>query len=295
LLSNPLIKAEINNISHNPNLGETHNDLQNQSASQAENIAAKNWTEIGLEFLVEMAQKKEIDPWDVDLVYVIDKFLGQLTASNGSDNQQLKEAARIIFFVSVLLRIKSENLYIRPSAQEISDSDDFMDFDNVEFDELDPENRSRTSMQEMLTPKALDKILTRNTKSLKEQRNRRITLEDLITIFKQVEEKGAGKKRKKKLKLSDFEDEGDIVIREDEETDIMDLAHNENLEQKIQILSEYILQTLEMNKTMSLSLLKESIGDWVDTFLSALFLSHSGKTELMQEIFYDEILIKRIA
>jgi chromatin segregation and condensation protein Rec8/ScpA/Scc1 (kleisin family) len=60
-------------------------------------------------------------------------------------------------------------------------------------------------------------------------------------------------------------------------------------------LSEYILQTLEMNKTISLTLLKESIGDWVDTFLSALFLSHSGKTELMQEIFYDEILIKRIA
>lgn len=255
---------------------------------------SKHWSEFGLEIIVEMAQKGEIDPWDVDLVYVIDKFLGQLSEHQEVGTQQLKEAARIIFFVSVLLRIKSENLYKKNSSDSLVIEEDHLNFEEIDFHDIDLEMVSRADLQDLLTPKALDRVLTRNSRKLKESRNRAITLEDLINIFKEVEIKNAGKKRKKKIKLSDFEEEGGIIMREDEEIDIVDLAHNENLEYKIQILSEYVLQTLELNKTISLNVLKESIGDWVDIFLSSLFLSHSGKTELLQEIFYEDILIKRI-
>lgn len=253
-------------------------------------IENKTWTELGLELLVEMSGKGEIDPWDVDLVFVIDKFLNQLTQSESK--QELKEAARIIFFVSVLLKIKSQHLYQKPPEnQDQNDYGDLIDFEEIDFEEL-PETHN---YNQVLNPKMLDKVLMRNPKGLKQQRKRKITLDELIDIFKQSEVQTNSVKKRKKKSLQDFMEDGEIVLREDEETDILELAHDENLEQKIQLLSEYILRTLELNKETTLSELKENIGDWVDTFLSALFLSHSGKTELLQKNFYEEIWLKRIA
>ena len=265
-------------------------------------VEEKAWTEktdllnderLGPELLVQMAEKKEIDPWDVDLVYVIDRFLSQL--ANKQDKQELKEAARIIFSVSVLLRIKSQNLYVKPPAESSLESsaevyDDLINFENVEFEEM----KNSQQYAEMLTPKALDRVLSRNPKGLKEARKRRITLDDLLSLFAQAEQQTHKEKKKKKKSLQDFVDEGEVVIREDEETDIVDLAHDENLEQKIQMLSEYIFQRLELNKETSLTALKGVLGGWADTFLSALFLSHAGKTEISQQVFYDEIWLRRI-
>lgn len=254
-------------------------------------IENKTWTELGLELLVEMSSKGEIDPWDVDLVFVIDKFLNQLSQSESK--QELQEAARIIFFVSVLLKIKSQNLYQKPEqTEEKNDYGDLIDFEEIEFEEL---SEQQNNYSQALNPKTLDKVLMRNPKMLKETRKRKITLDELIDIFKKSESKNNVPKKRKKKNLQDFMDEGEIVLREDEETDILELAHDENLEYKIQLLSEYIFKTLELQKETSLSEIKENIGDWVDTFLSALFLSHSGKTELWQKSFYEEIWLKRIA
>ena len=93
-----------------------------------------NWSEIGPEVLVEMSAKGEIDPWDVDLVYVIDKFLNKL--ADRQDKQELKEAARIIFFVSVLLKLKSQRIYQKPNNQPALGDDDFLDFENIDFEEF---------------------------------------------------------------------------------------------------------------------------------------------------------------
>ncbi len=256
-----------------------------------------NWSEIGPEVLVEMSAKGEIDPWDVDLVYVIDKFLNKL--ADRQDKQELKEAARIIFFVSVLLKLKSQRIYQKPNNPPAIGDDDFLDFENIDFEEL---NSSSAQMDNMLSPKALDSVLSRNSKSIKENRVRKITLDDLLELFKEAELKTARKKKKKKRTLKDFlndEDldfghEDDIVIREDEKTSIMDLAHDEDLEHKIKLLSEYILAELEKDHSTNLNSLQAKIGDWVDTFLAALFLSHSGKTEMSQQEFYQEIWLKRI-
>ena len=250
----------------------------------------KNWTEFGLELLVEMSRRGDIDPWDVDLVLVIDKFLNEL--GQGQEKQELKEAARIIFFVSVLLKIKSQTLYNQPIEQELEDppfDDDLLDFQNIEFTEL---NNQQTDYQQILSPRSLDRVLVRNTKPLKPARGRKITLTQLIDIFKKNTETQSLKKRKSTKPLSpEFEE---IALREDEEADILELAHDENLEQKIELLSQYILHNLQLEKQTSLSELQDSIGDWVDTFLSALFLSHAGKTEIWQSEIYDELWLKRI-
>ena len=61
----------------------------------------------GLEILVQLAEKGEIDPWDIDLLQVTDKYLALL---NKSPREKLLNAGRAIFFASVLLRLKSDIL-----------------------------------------------------------------------------------------------------------------------------------------------------------------------------------------
>jgi segregation and condensation protein A len=260
-----------------------------ESESQSISTENDNWLEKGPEMLVEMAKTGEIDPWNVDLVFVIDKFLSQLQGKK--DKNELQEAARI-FFVSVLLRIKSQLIYTKPDLNEASgeEFDDLMNFDSVDFEELDGERE----YTEILHPKALDNVLRRNPSGLKESRKRQITLDDLIDLFKEVESKTSKKKTRKKTSLKDFEELDEVVLREDEDTDIYDLAVDENLEQKIEILSNYILEKLEVNRQTALSSLNLLFGDKIDTFLSALFLTHAGRTEIIQKVFYDEIWLKRV-
>ena len=58
-----------------------------------------------LEIFVELAKRGEIDPWNIDLESVTEKYLREL---DNVPRENLKEAARGIFFASVHLRMKSE-------------------------------------------------------------------------------------------------------------------------------------------------------------------------------------------
>lgn len=265
------------------------------------------WQNLGLELLVDLTKKGELDPWDVDLVSLVDKFLAQIKEG------ELKRAGEIIFFVSVLLRIKSENIYERPQEEllaenilEENNSGNLMNGDNFDiFNEdflLDDfDGAYGVGAEQVIKIKELDRFLIRNPKSIRKARSRKITLDDLIEIFKRVEIPKA-KKKKLKTSWSDFESEledigEDVVImrEEDRNTDIMKLAHEENLEEKIALLAKHVFKILEIDKQTALEALESVFGNKIDTFLSALFLSHIGKTELIQENFYKDIWLRRVA
>jgi segregation and condensation protein A len=55
-----------------------------------------------VDVLVEMAREGEIDPWDVDIVEVTDKFLERL------DDGDLVRSGRALLYASILLRMKSD-------------------------------------------------------------------------------------------------------------------------------------------------------------------------------------------
>ena len=55
-----------------------------------------------VEVLVGMAENGEIDPWDIDIVAVTDKFLDRL------DEGDLRTSGRALFYASVLLRMKGD-------------------------------------------------------------------------------------------------------------------------------------------------------------------------------------------
>ncbi|MGM0389292.1 MAG: segregation/condensation protein A, partial [Natrinema limicola] len=56
-----------------------------------------------VELLVQLAEDGEIDPWDIDVVRVTDKFLEAI------DEVDLRTSGRALFYASVLLRMKSDD------------------------------------------------------------------------------------------------------------------------------------------------------------------------------------------
>jgi segregation and condensation protein A len=60
-----------------------------------------------VEILVGLAEKGEIDPWNIDILEVTDRFLGELDRRRQLD---LRVSGRTLFYAATLLRLKSEFL-----------------------------------------------------------------------------------------------------------------------------------------------------------------------------------------
>src|SRR5580698_993675 len=78
----------------------------------------------GIEFLVQLAERGEIDPKDVDIIYVTDRFLQAITAQ---PKENLRQSGKVIFHASVLLRMKAEALLNSKQWQQDT-GDDFLEF-----------------------------------------------------------------------------------------------------------------------------------------------------------------------
>ena len=70
--------------------------------------------EESIEILLEMARSGEIDPWNIDIIDVTDKFLAKLVEREKID---LRASARTLLYASILLRMKSDVLVNAPPPQ----------------------------------------------------------------------------------------------------------------------------------------------------------------------------------
>src|SRR5437762_2941868 len=95
-----------------------NDDMANQKLLDA--------TDGGIEFLVKLAESGEIDPKNVDIIDVTDRFLQAIAAA---PKENLRQSGKILFHASVLLRMKAEALLAdRPNVID-NGSDDFLEFD----------------------------------------------------------------------------------------------------------------------------------------------------------------------
>jgi segregation and condensation protein A len=162
-----------------------------------------------IEILAQMAEHGEIDPWNIDLVEVTDRFLAELERRHELD---LRISGRTLFYSSVLLRMKSEYL---DASQERDDDDD----DNELPDE-------ETFAENVLTERAfgqiemLEREIERRIKR-KDVRKRPITLYDLITQLKFAE---VVEKRRLRRKVVSAENE---TFSEPDAVDVVSIAHDE--------------------------------------------------------------------
>lgn len=231
----------------------------------------------GLDILVDFAKRGEINPWDIDLEKVTEKYLRAISESSG---ETLREAGRAIFYASVLLRLKSDIL-----ANEAQDAlhlgeshDDFSDMLEEELEDV-----------KQVSFRDLERVLRRRNIT-KIKRFRRLTLEDLVAALQgaqQEEEQRAIRRSQQKLSLI----EGFDVVEPELADDISELTHAENMEEALQRARAFVAEYLLDEKGVSFAELVKVLGSWSNAFLAVCYLGHEHEVEIEQGEIYGDLYL----
>ena len=247
-----------------------------------------------IKFLQDAAGKGDLDPWDIDVISVIDSFLEQYTHTFGktpgsqiSLQKDLSETSEAFFAASVLVNLKAQVLESDVFNENLSDFED--DFDVDDQDWID---------QEFDIPKYPEKYLRRRSIA-QPILKRTTTLGELVSQLESIAEVIETQdlllmKRKRSKKYSDR-----ALISQ-----VKSLAHREKLPETTKALGRFIdgwekaLQWTDFEylvekwqKVVKNDLDKDRLG----VFWALLFLSSENKIELKQiNSLYGPIQIKRI-
>ena len=217
-----------------------------------------------VEILVSMAESGEIDPWNIDIVEVTDRFLGELERMKTLD---LRISGRTLFFASFLLRMKSE--YLEESEE---DESDFID-ESLDFSD-DFDYSSDFTFDDGSEPIAkLEREIKRRI-GRKGKRKSPVTLYELIKELKTAEKMERRRTRKKRA----FPD---VIF---DATDIVSVAHEEDLQD----------MEADGKEVTTLHALSSGMGKDVRTvYLPLLFLMLEGRLMIWQEEFFGDIYIEK--
>ena len=93
-----------------------------------------------IKFLQDAAGKGDLDPWDIDVISVIDSFLEEYSQSFGSKSydkssyqKDLSETSEAFFAASVLVNLKAQVLESDVFKDNSSDFEDDFDLDNQDW------------------------------------------------------------------------------------------------------------------------------------------------------------------
>ena len=116
----------------------------------ANGAAPEDFDERSIDILVSLAKNGEIDPWDIDIVDVTDKFLARVAELEKLD---LRVSSRTLLFASILLRMKSDVLE-GPEPEDVDEEEPVEDDLQACFPALRPKVRRhakrRVSLSELI-------------------------------------------------------------------------------------------------------------------------------------------------
>jgi len=245
--------------------------------------------------LIDLAERGEIDPWDVPVIGIIDRFLAELGLMGDTEVPQqeadLPRSGQAFLWASMLVLFKADTLnQIEEDLGDI-DADDF--FEEEIF--LDPNRRT--------LPANLEQHLRRRT-SVQPVGKRRVTLQELIEqlehIAAEIEAVATdGSPRRSKSSRS-------AAIKA-----IAQLAHNENLTELAAQLESFLhlnlpnlaadkdyvdwerlLQRWKIQESAKTEVEEHLNTDRAGVFWALLLLSAQSKVELFQEEFYQDLSIR---
>ena len=242
------------------------------------NITKENKEVDGIEILVQMAKQGKIDPWNIDIIDVTDKYLTHLFQSK---SQNLRLTGRTLLFASILLKLKSNIL----EGVELSDFDTQIDEPEF-FDDEEPLDYE----QEYIPTNnvvSIDEVLQRRT-SVRLNRNRVVTLRDLIRqlefyemLDKKQSLKNAHERAKRRVKnYSNLSPE-----------DIINLAHDEYIEKGVERLRANLEDILNRQDKIELNELTLLGMDKISAYISLLFLTAESDYDLEQDEFYSDLYV----
>ena len=231
---------------------------------------AESVTKDAIALLIDLAERGEIDPWDVQVIDVVDRFLSRLIVS---DRRDLYDSGQAMLYASMLVLLKANSLSDMQSAYEQeANTDD----DQGELDE-------EIVTDSMRLPTDFDKRLRRLPVALP-PKARRITLEELIAQIEAISEIVDRKTSKPTKRPSQSK-----VARKAAMKAIAQLAHKENLSEMVEEIERYFL--LHPDEEIEISDLAAVFNDRVGVFWGLLLMSSQSKVELFQSEFYGKIQI----
>ena len=235
----------------------------------------------GIEVLVQMAKQGKIDPWNIDIADIADKYMLHIAESKSNN---LRVTGRALFFLAVLLKLKSNVLVgIDPMQFEIQEEfNPEYDYDDSRFNE----DLYYQDFPDNVIP--IEDIIQRRT-SVKLNRNRIVTLKDLIRqleFYEQIE-----KKQQIQSQIERAQQRRVRSYKNMSADDIINMAHEEYIESSIKILHENLVKIFEKEEKVELNTLTLLGLDKISAYMALLFLTVDSEFDLEQDEFYSDLYV----
>ncbi len=229
-----------------------------------------------VEILAGMAERGEVDPWNIDIVDVTDRFLAELDRRKELD---LRISGRTLFYAACLLRLKSD--YFDGWGEE-EDEDSFDDdgdesiedlgFDFESAGETEPIGRLEREIQRRLGRKNLRKRPP-------------VTLYELIKQLKTAEKE----QRRRQRKRAPVVREPDLDL---DARDVVAVAHDEGYQNAISAVMKEFRRAAPNGDVLTLGVLSSAIGrSRREVYIPLLFLMLEGELALWQDEFFGEVYV----
>jgi segregation and condensation protein A len=254
-----------------------------------------NLAQEAIAVLVDLAQRGEIDPWDVQVIEVIDRYLSKVGIAQldvESQEANLSQSGQAFLWASMLVLLKANTLEAPQNEPEAAED---------ALEELSGENRRDRPL-----PVQLERHIRRRP-TAPPPRRRRVTLNELIEQIQEmaaVMETPCPKPTPRSLSLS----------RKATARAIAELAHNENLTELAAQLEQFFSlhwpqivpdrDDLDLDRLLDYWTQRQGDAnapetppkrDRVGVFWALLLLSSQSKVELSQAEFYQDLKIRRLA
>ena len=247
--------------------------------------------QMGIAMLIDLAQRGEIDPWDVKVIDAIDLHLSRLPlqadASLAHKQANLSQSGQAFLWAAMLVLLKAQSLEQSQSQVEFDFIEEELDFETIAGSGL-PRNLERHIRRRLTSPPP---------------RTRPVTLQDLIQQLSQIADKIAEPAARRRPIRSKA-----MSVKQATQT-IVGLAHDENLTEMAALVAEFLVT---YNSEADFWTLDDLVNLWSDKFppvpgqhhganhdrvgifWALLLLSAQSKVELHQADFYQTLTIRRL-
>ncbi len=231
---------------------ETEVSLYRERFDLEELVKNTMWKEL----LIELVEGNKLDPWDVDIAVIADKYVQAIRKMKVMD---LHVPANIIFAASVLLRMKSELLPVFEEVQE----------------EAAAEGEYPGAIPEIIRPDASGMVF-----KFRVQPKKKITLEELMDALEDA------------MKFQERREEGAMLRIPPVQIKIT----REDIDKRMMGVMNLIKGMVDQYDMVTFATLAAGYtsadGVLIGLFVPLLFLANTDKIAIRQDEFFEEIFIK---
>jgi len=246
-----------------------------------------------VELLVNLAEEGEIDPWDIDVVTVTDKYLDRL------DEADLRTSGRALFYASVLLRMKGDGLL----SNQAEEPDEPEPWEQPFVD--DPESGDGDAPAGPDPVAGLEAEMERRLER-KSVRGKPETLDELVRELREAERDTWWKESReydttespqgfqRGTQTLDYHSGDDLrAADEPTEDEVTGNAHEEDIETVIEDVNRVLREQYDAGRREVLyAEIDDAGGSRVETYLALLFLANRGHVELQQDELFGDLWIQ---